>query len=491
MINIRTLSAAVACAALTGMAYASLLPQCPDNDYGCIIAVIHEYSEGAGLPVADTLYRALDAAGRLNSHELLRYGRVKSLLGNYRAAASIYCRAATGESRLEHAALTQMGHQLADADSAEKAAAVRIFERCALAAPNADTALFRNWLADFCGRQGLFEQEISILTRLHSAESPSDRRLAEAARKHFSNRRYRFAVRAAAAAHDRTADESQKSSDAAFVAYQSYMQLRVRDSALIWLRLSGVAGKDANIQAAALNQETGHLEAAAALIDSLPVSLPKDTLGVRQYLFSGEPANALNFIMMSKSAAWTMAPRERMLWRGRCMIFGGRAYEAIPVLDSLRFMPGWHAASEVLRYKYWVQKLDDDRGALDLWGKLEYAIYTGSLTAAVRLLKGAEITGEPGEMLAVRLAKVLAQANRHAAALEILELAEGGPGYGIKGIDRKSHKHTPGPEYLYLKAEMLSETGKQYEAKVFAQKILTDYPLDVFAQKARILLSKI
>ena len=470
-------------------ANASIRDQCPDDDYGCIINLIHKHSDGAGLPTADTLYRILDSAGRLNAHELLRYGRVKSLIGQYREAARIYCRAATGDQRLEHAAMTQMGNLLADADSTEKAAATRIFERCALAAPNADTAMFRNWLADFCGNQGLFEQEISILTRLHTTESPSDRRLADAAKRHFSNRRYRLAANAAAAAHKHS-DEPQRRSDAAFTAYQSYLQLRIRDSALIWLDLSGINDKDAKIQAVTLNQETGHLETAATLIDSLPASLSKDTLTVRQLIFAGDPTRALAAITTSKSNAWTLNTRERNLWRGRCLIFNGQPHEAMPILDSIRFAPNWHAAAEVLRYKYWVQKLDDNRNALDTWGKLEHAIYTGSHTTAIRLLKGRKMQGEAGEMLAIRLAKALKQASHHAEALEILELAAGGPDYGIKGINRKN-THTPGPEYLYLKAEMLYETGRQEEAKAVAQKILTDFPLDIFAQKARVLLAKI
>jgi len=481
----------IVCAVLAGTAGASVLSQCPDGDHGCIMGLIHKHSEGVGLPVADTLYRALDSAGRLDPHELLRYGRVKSLIGQYRAAARIYCRAATEDRRIEHAAMTQMAQLLADADSVEKAAAVRIFERCAMGSRDADTALYRNWLADFCGQQGLFEQQISILSRFSTAESPSGRKLADAARDHFSRRRYRLAVTAASAAYWRL-DEDQRRSDAAFLTYQSYMQLRVRDSALVWLRLSGVDDKHARIQAIALNQETGHLEAAAALIDSLQASLPKDTLTVRQLLFAGEPVKALNAIMASKSASWATAPRERMLWRGRCMIFSGQVHEAMPVIDSLKFVPSWHAASEILRYRYWVQKLDDSQSALDVWGKLEYAVYIGDMAAAVRLLKGHGMKGEPGEMLAVRLARALAKSQRPAEALEILELADdGGVDYGIKGINRKTATRAPSPEYLYFRAEMLSEAGRMDEARAVANKILVEHPLDIFAQKARILLSKI
>ncbi|MDR2578186.1 MAG: hypothetical protein LBC70_05170 [Chitinispirillales bacterium] len=437
-------------------------------------------SEGGRIPIADTLYRVLDAAGRLEPHDLLRYGRVRCLRGDYRAAVRIYCRAIAGDRRIEHAAMTQMNQLLADADSADKVAALADFRRCALALPDVDTVYYRNWLADFYSRHGLFDQEIAILTEFNMVDSPSGRRLADAARTHFTRRRYRHAANSASAAHGRLEDADQRSS-IAFVAYQAYMMLGVRDSALAWLRLSDVATKDARIQGIALMQETGHLEEAIVFIDSLAPSLPKDTLLTRQRLFSGEPARALNEILSSASASWKINNMDWMLWRARCMIFSGQVYEVAPVLDSIRFVSTWHGASEILRYRYWLQKLENDHVVTGLWGRLEYMIYTGDLTAATELLRGQRLTGESGEMLVVRLSRALSGAARFAEALEVLELAGSSSG-GIKSAQS--------PEYLYFMADILNETGRRDEARVIANKLLKEFPLDIFAQKARILLAR-
>jgi len=477
--------------------WASSSPQTPD-------AILAASGEGGKIPVADTLYRVLDAAGRLDANGLLRYGRVKCLVGDYRAAASIYCRAAA-DKRLEHVAVTQMEQLFADADSAVRSDAVRAFRNCVLALPAADTVFYRNRLADFYGRYGHFDEEIYILTAFGAKTAPAGRRLAETARAHFSQRRYRLAALAASAAYGRMEEGDQTRAAAAFTAYQAYTQLKARDSALVWLRVSGATDKDAKILAVALNQETGRLEEAARLLEQLPPSLSKDTLAVRAYVFSGEIGKALNHIATATTPSWVMSPRERMLWRARCLIFQGQPYDAAPTLDSLKFMPSWNAASETLRYKYWLQKLDEGgapHGAAQIWGRLEYYVYTGDLGAAAKMLKGffdaagiqADGAGGAGEAMAVRLAGALIGSSRFAEALSVLDMVGGGGGSKVNlnlnlnlkfDVDSKRS-----PEYMFVKAEVLKEVGRADDARNIAQKILAEYPGDVFAQRARMLLVK-
>ena len=473
--------------------WAAASPQTPD-------AILIESGEGGRIPAADTLYRVLDAAGRLDAQDLLRYGRVKCLMGDYRGAASVYCRAAA-DKRLEYVAVSQMEQLFADADSAARSDALRGFLNCALKTPAADTAFYRNRLADFYGRNGHFDEEISILATLNTRSAPAGRKLAETARAHFAQRRYRLAAAAASAAYGKLDENDQTRASAAFTAYQAYTQIKARDSALVWLRTSGATDKDAKILAVALNQETGRLEEAARLLEQLPPSLSKDTLAVRAYIFSGETGKALNHIASATTPSWVMSPRERVLWRARCLIFQGQPYEAAPALDSLKFMPSWNAASETLRYKYWLQKLEEGdapQGAAQVWGRLEHCIYIGDLNAAAKLLKGfyaAGETGVTGEAMAVRLAGAMAANSKHADALEVLEAAAGGgrgrgnvPNLNLNlnfNIDSRRS-----PEYMFMKAEIMKGLGRNDEARDIAQKILTEHPEDVFAQRARMLLAK-
>jgi tetratricopeptide (TPR) repeat protein len=470
-------------------------PLTPDD----ILAAI---SEGGKIPVADTLYRALDVAGRLDADGLLRYGRVKCLVGDYRAAAAIYCRAAA-DKRLEYVAVTQMEQLFSDADSAARSDALRGFIGCVLALPGADTAFYRNRIADFYGRHGHYGEEVSVLVALNTRSAPVGRRLADVARSRYSQRRYRIAAAAAAAAYGVLEEGDQARASAAFTAHQAYAQLHARDSALVWLRLSGATDKDAKIMAVALNQEVGRLDEAARLLEQLPPSLSKDTLAVRSYIFSGELGKALNHIASATTPSWVMAPRERLLWRARCHIFQGRPYDASQFLDSIKFVPVWGAASETLRYRYWLQKLDEGNvppGSAQAWGRLEHCIYICDLGAAAKGLKEfldgggkaaeAGVVGGVSEALAVRLAGALAAVSRYAEALEVLETLGDGRGSGAVGIGTGIVISVRSPEYLYVKAALLNALGRGVEARDIAQKILKEYPADVFAQRARMLLAK-
>jgi hypothetical protein len=124
------------------------------------------------------------------------------------------------------------------------------------------------------------------------------------------------------------------------------------------------------------------------------------------------------------------------------------------------------------------------------------------LGAAAKLLGGffdeagiqAGGAGGVGEAMAVRLAGALSANSKHAEALEVLEMAGGGRKNAQKvnlnlnldfSVDNKRS-----PEYMFLRAEVLNNLGRGGEARDIAQKILTEYPADVFAQRARMLLAK-
>ncbi|MFP4013917.1 MAG: tetratricopeptide repeat protein [Chitinispirillaceae bacterium] len=431
--------------------------------------ILMDYGEGGRMPYADSLYRALHLAGALDVHAYVRWGRVLSMLEKFEEAASVYCLICEREPRMVHLAFSQMRQFFSEAKPRKISPALDTFKNCISQSSFPDTALYRNWLAGMFGNAGLYEKEVETLLELDTPEESVAGDLLDIARDHFTARRYRFALKPAILAYRRL----DKSSDAAVIAYQSYLELGVKDSALYWLRHADLSSSGRIADAATLCQETGHLYNARELIDSMTSSLTRDTLVIRQYLFAGEKEKAAAF---AKDSLRHRGSRQRSLWRGRTLLFSSRIPDAAAVFDSLEFSPSWFAASEVLNYRFRIQKLQADYDALKVWSAMEYHIFTGNLQKGADLLRSQKLSGEAKEMISVLLGKAYLKKSKPAEAISALDLVN-------------VEKHSP--EFLYTRAEALYIVGRLEEARTAAEEILVDSPTDVHAQKARVLLAQI
>ncbi len=429
--------------------------------------------EGGRMPFADSLYEVLHSSAELNSHDYLRWGRILSLLGKYPKAAKVYCRVCQLEPVMAHVALSQMWQFFTEGEPSKIAPAVDQFRSCIFGGTVRDTVLFRTWMADLCAEIGLYDKQVDVLVGLETRGEPVAESLVDIARSHFLSRRYRFALKPAMLAFQRLG-KGELRTNAAIMAYKSYQELGISDSALVWLKRAELTSPARLADAASFYQGTGHLATAKRLIDSLPASLPKDTLVLRHTLFTGELINALKLTAQLDTLKTHV--REWVLWRGRILIFSNRADEAIALLDSLPFSPSWSGSSEILNYKFRYNKLLDDQNASKLWSDLEFLIYTGNLQKAKQLLLSINIDDENRQMLAAVLGRVMTEKGNADETLEMLD------SLSIK---------KPGPEILYFRAEALYIVGRLKESSLAAEQILLEYPTDVFAQKARILLSGI
>ncbi|MFP4241478.1 MAG: hypothetical protein ACLFQB_02260 [Chitinispirillaceae bacterium] len=437
-----------------------------------VYSVLMDYSKGSKMPVADSLYEALHEAGAMDIHAYVRWGKVLSILEKYKEAASVYCLICVREPRMVHLALSQMGQFFSDAEPRKIAPALDSFSRCMSQSSFPDKALYRNYLADLCGKMGLYEKQVEILVELDVPGAPVTEKLLEIAMNHLSDKRYRLAQNAALLAYNRL-NKGELRSNAAVIAYQSYLELGVKDSALYWLGRADLSTQERMADAAALCQVTGHLHNARILIDSMSSSLTRDTLLIRQYLFAGEKKKATSF---SADSMRHRNSKERNLWKGRAFLFSSQPLKAAAVFDSMAFSSTWHAASEVLNYRFGVKKLQGDAHALKTWAQIEYYIYIGKLQKGADLLFSEGLSNEVTEWLAVRLGRTLLRARRALETIQILDKVN-------------IEKHSP--EFLYIKAEALYIEGRLKQASSLVEQLLVDFPTDVFAQKARILLTRI
>lgn len=437
-----------------------------------VYSILMDYGEGGKMPYADSLYRALHLAGALDVHAYVRWGRVLSMLEKFEDAALVYCFICEREPRMVHLALSQMRQFFSDAEPGRISPALDKFKSCISQSSFPDTVLFRNWIADMFGNAGLYDKQVEMLVEFDIPREPVTGKLLDIARDHFAGKRYRFALKPAVLAFRRL-DKGDMRSDAAVIAYQSYLALGMKDSALHWLGRADLSTGERIADAAALCQETGHLYNARALIDSMPSSLTKDTLVIRQYLFSGELEKAAGF---AKDSLRHRSSKQRTLWKGRTLLFSSKIPEAASVFDSLEFSPSWYAASEVLNYRFWLQRFQADYNVLKAWSRMEYFLFTENLQKGADLLASQKFSGEAGEMMAVLLGKAYLKKGKPQDVIRVLDLV-------------KVENHSP--EFLYTRAEALYILGRLEEAGFMVEQILVGFPTDVHAQKARILLSQI
>ncbi|NLG18456.1 MAG: tetratricopeptide repeat protein [Fibrobacter sp.] len=418
---------------------------------------------------ADLIFTIFEGEGRLDAHDLLRWAKIKSVIGDFRRIPGLFCRFIRSEPRITSIALNQFSGLLGDMPLSAADSAIQQFLDCGLAGPEADTATIASWAADACSRLGLYEREVEILK---SSRLPSLREeLLDAAKKRFIRRNYKDAIEAAREFY-RGNDDKEDLRAAATIIYQSFRELGHADSALLWFERSGLKTEASNAEAVVLYQNAGDFSKASGLIDSLSRSIVRDTLLIRQYLFTGEREKAAKSVQSSKFL--TKSEKLNVLWEIRTLLFSGKIKEFNEYLNKTKIVPSWNFAGELLSYKYRMQRFGKSETALDTWAEIEYNIYIGKPERASSLLSEAKVPMDLKGHLVLRLAEALIEKGHNSASLKLLA------GWDESGA---------APELLYYKGEALMRTGEIDSARAIMNRIVLQHPDDVFSGKARIFLS--
>ena len=423
--------------------------------------------------IADTLFLIFDKEGKLDAHDVMRWAKIKGLVEEYNMVAGLYCRVLRAEPSLTPIALSQFMQVLGEMPPECADSVLNQFYRCGIEIPDADTVSLRIWIADAFSRLGLYKQEIAVLSGVPNLPPKTVERLIDAARRHFSKRRFDQAIAASRVVYQRVGKGDFRSV-VATILYQSYMEQGNRDSALVWLERADMTSERVRSEAVALYQSAGNLQKAGELIDSLSRSLVKDTLQIRQELFSGNFTNAAALVQSANSMK--RSQQSVTVWNVRTLLFAGKLKEVAEILGTARIEPSWEYAGELLSCKYWLQKLGSSPEALATWAQIEYNIYVGKPDHSAELISKSTISSDLKWRLELRAAKGLIQGGRFDQASTLLS---------------RGNENEVSPEYLYFKAEALHGKGVTDSAQVILEKIVLHHPKDVFSGKARIFLSNI
>ncbi len=406
------------------------------------------------------------------------------IIKDYSSVAALYCRILNRSdnfsndstySRSSYLTLNQFASQMQELGGENADRILQQFKKCSLEKIDADTIQLRNWLSKTYSRLEMFDKEIEILTSIQTEKTKQflGTELIEIAKDRFLFKKLIPALHAAKAAYTKTNDKELQS-DAASIVYQSFLSLGLADSAVKWLKKTDITSENRIIEAIELYQNAGQVQQSRQLITRLRSSLSKDTLFIRQYIFMDSIDKAIE--QTENSPYLKHSASDMMLWKIRLSLFNKKFSKVLEVYDSNPILLESNVSTELLLYKYWLQRLQDCPEALATWAEIEYNIYTGMLEKCVSLVKNKEIESTCQWRLALRVACAMHEKKKTSAALTVL---------------KEYDENTVSAEFLYFKGQFLLEIGEIDSAKVLLQKIVLDYASDIFSGKARLLLTRV
>lgn len=423
--------------------------------------------------IADTLYSIFDAEGKLEPQDWLRWAKLKALIGDYSKVATLCCRVIQLEPGLSEFTLYQFGLILEDSDSAVSDNMMEQFYKCSLRDPETDTLSIRSWLADTYSKLGFFRQELNIFKVMSASGVSVAARALDAARSRFSRKRFRDAIDAARMSYLNT-DRFALKSAAASLIYQSFTKLGEKDSAAQWLNRIDLGSDKNRIEAICFYQNNGDFSNAARLIDTLSVSVARDSLVIRQFILQGNFQKAYDFL--SKPKPYIHNDQQSFsLWMARMLLFCSKYDEFTAFIDTLEIAPFWACAAELISYQYWLQFLGNSTESLVAWANIEYNLYCGSFHKVSQILSHYQIPDGHRWKLALHASKSCLKRGQQKEALSLLKNAD------VKEI---------APEFLYFKAEAFYRCGESDSAKLIFNKIMLEHPADLFSEKARVFLTE-
>jgi hypothetical protein len=424
-----------------------------------------------GFARADSLFWVLDRGTVLSADDLMQWAHIREVVYGFEPPALLYGRALGADRRKADLVYWKLSLWLENAPVDSIATALRIFEKSALQAQKVDTVGLQNRLADLCDRHGLYDAEAEILVSVPETRSHFADLLCNVADRILSRRHYARAIAPALAAYT-YGEKGEVKTAAAGIACRAYESLQMPDSALVWLNRAG-SSAESRVEAVTLNQQTGRLAQAAALIRQLPPAFSRDTLGLRQRLFEGDTVGAADGV--GKGVAWAQQPDERMLWSARTLLFRGDIDRLSRMLDSVTPEASWKGAQEILRDRLIVHQLGNSNDELAAWSRIEYNLFIGRPEVAEVQLS--RVQGDGRIFLLIRILEDQLARGRYTTAEALFE---------------KEGDTVDSPEYLYLRAETLLRVGAEgsrERAASLLRRVIRNYPGEVFSEKARVLLA--
>ncbi len=220
-------------------------------------------------------------------------------------------------------------------------------------------------------------------------------------------------------------------------------------------------------------QNAGSFQVSDSLIKLLTVPTMRDTLLLRQYLLSANTTqfNSL-FDKLVAEPRWRTGTPFLLMWKIRSLMFSGSLAPLADLADSMAVGPAWPNAEELLQIKLAV-KTCQPKEMTELCGieaKLYRCDYASAVTQYCAIDKSIR-----SPFLLDAVGRCLTKANRFELQLKAASACS----------------DTSSPEYRYYLGTALVAGGNVDEGRKCLVAILSKNPASVFAQRARIYLTRL
>ncbi len=417
----------------------------------------------------DSLLCIADSAGILDALDMLRWMSAKAVLARYYDAGRLCCRVSAQQPQLAPIACARLFEIVKDQSVETKRLALGAYKQCALSQERCDTLQVKQWLSRTYGFFAMFAEETDLLRDLDSRRFPSGRDFLAIGRDRFSMGFFSDAVVPAMEAYRRLSEAPERSL-AATIVYQCYLRLNKSADAALWLPRTELSDVRFRAQAAAFLQRAGFLDKADSLTATLPASVARDTLAVRQALFAGNPSRARELargLRGDRDAA--------LIWTIRTSVFSGNGGDLEGWIDTVAMQPSGEYGREMLAYRYKLELLKDASQAYQDFGVLEYAVWLGQPKKATGM-SFAAYAPMVRQMLACDLVAALLEKDLAPEAQKVALQVPPGEG---------------GPELEFYKGDILIRQGSITEGSKVLEQLVISHPNDVFAIRAKQVLASL
>jgi hypothetical protein len=425
--------------------------------------------ETGNITVADSLFNIADSLDMLNANDISKWVQIKFLLKEYKDIANICCKALTKEPDIEYYINNNLYENLKDQPVEIKKLILSSYEICIFNRKKCDTIKTFLWLYNTYGSFAMFDEQTNIIKTYEKKIPHVAEYYLSMAKTRFLNGFIEKAIIPAIEAFTKTDSLSEQKSLAAMIVYECYKILGKNNDALFWLSKASFNDIKSKINAITFFQEAQYLNKADSIINTLSPGISKDTLLIRQALFSQNVSLALNILNTIKDY------NSGLIWKLRIFTFSGRIKDILEWVDTVSFSSFWSYASEFLSYRYKFNIIKEDPSSFKDFGTIQYEIWLNRPEKAISLIKK-DFSSSIKMLIACDVCRALYKKQLYSDALKIIYMFE------LSDLS---------PELSFILGDILIKQGETNKGIKILEDIIINYPSDVFSYKAKKILEEI